>query len=97
MLRFNKCKIINVDINNDEKNNNKVIKVYLKTTRTRANLEDIINKYILLVVENNLPPIILVIDTNIRSTTIDRYRLPYINIKNIIIFTTLKIKDYYNA
>ena len=67
------------------------------TIYTKTNLEDIINEVILLVVENNLSPIILVIDTNIRSTTIDKYYSTYVNIKNAIVFTTLIIKDYYDT
>ena len=93
-----KSKVTKAIINNEEKHNiNKVTKVYLVTTRTRANLEKIISKVILLVVENKLLPIILVIDTNKRPTTINNYRYTYIDTKDTIVFIALKIKDYYNT
>ena len=60
---INEGDVIEVINNNHERNISiKVIKVYLINTRTRTNLEVIIIKFILVVIENNLLTIILVID-----------------------------------
>ena len=83
--------------NDEERNNNKVIKIYFVITRTRANSKDIINEVSLLAVENNLLPLIPVIDTNIRSTIIDKYFSTYIKSKDTVILTTLRIMNYYDS
>ena len=84
--------------NNEERNNiNKDIKVYLITIRTRFNFKNIISEAILLTVENNLKTINLIRDTNIRTTTTDKYYSTYINTKSTIVFTTLRPKVYYDA
>ena len=52
LLIINKIKVIEVNNNNNERNfKNKVIKVYLTTTRIRADLENIISEAILLIVK----------------------------------------------